>query len=139
MGRGKEAVALEDGQGAQEDIEAFLVDHAADGQQQQGVDRNAPLRALRGRGTVVRAQRIRVYAVDDEIEACRVSAQFVDGHVAQGVAVGSNQAGLAQGEAGHAAKQRVLAGHQRVGAGDRRHQWDTQRPAGDSTKEAVGQ
>ncbi len=73
---------FEDGQGAQENVETFLVDHAADGQQQQGVAGNAPLGALRGGSVGVGAQRVRVHAVDDEIEAGGIGAQVVDSHIA---------------------------------------------------------
>jgi hypothetical protein len=91
----KQAVLFENGQGAEEDVEAFFVDHAADGQKEQGVGWHAPGCALFGYGVGVRAQPVGIDAVDDQVEAGRVGAQLGDRDIAQRVAVGRHQAGLA--------------------------------------------
>lgn len=51
-----------------------------------------PAHALAGYAAGIGVQRGRIHAVDDQVEAGRVRAQLLDGHVGQGVAVGSDQA-----------------------------------------------
>ena len=130
---------LEDGQGAEGDVEAFFVDHAADGQQEQGVIWDAQAGAKLGSAGGVGAQGVGIDAVDDQVEAGGVRAELLHCDIAQRVAVGGDQAGLIEREAGHGAEQRVLSGHQRIGAGDGDDQRDAEQPAGDRAEEAVGQ
>ena len=86
-----------------------------------------------------RVQRLGVHAVDDEVEFGGVGAQLADGDVAQAFAVGGDQRGLLEGDAGHPAEERVLSGHQGIGAGDGDDQRDAQAAADQRTQEAVGQ